>query len=380
MRKSFVVWFVVLLMITSVLAGCSGGEKKVVDEKPAVEEKPAAEVKPIILSFATHVSADSPAPKQSLIPWMDAIEEATGGRVKIERYWDETLCKAADNASAVSSGMADMAYILPGFTAGMFPINEVFSLPFLPVPSNEVLGAVAWQSMESIPEIRQELENLNMMVLSYINPGPYVPMSTQKAGPIKTLEDWKGKKLRAVAGPPSKMVENMGAVPTMVPMTDLYMSLDRGVVDGAPIVWETVTGWGFGEVMSHFTDQPTFFITGFIGFNLDTWNGLPADIQEAILSVTAEDGSRFLGYHYYDTARKEALDEIKKLQDEGNEKQVYEVSQEELDRWIEVGGNPTYEWWAEEMAKSGILSKERAIEIIDEIIMIAKKTPIILGK
>jgi len=328
-----------------------------------------------------HGAETNYAIQHAIEPWLDAIEKACGGRVKIDRYYAETLCKAADHSAAVTSGIADMSYVVTGYTAGLYPVNEVFSLPFLPTPSAEVHGAASYKALNAIPELQAEMENQNMKLLSYASCGPYIPQTTEKAGPIRTLEDWKGKKLRCLSGPPTEAAKNMGAIPVYVPMSEVYVAVERGVIDGGPFVWETVTGWGNGEIHKYFSEAACWYGVQFVPINLDTWNKLPRDIQDAIMSECGVKGSRFLGYEYFDTAKPMALELFKKLEAEGYpEHEVYDVPKEELDRWIEVGGKPTYEWWANKMAKAGNLSKARALEIIDEVFKLAKDTPTVLGK
>ena len=59
---------------------------------------------------------------------------------------------------------------------------------------------------------------------------------------VKTLDDFKGVKFRVLGGPPTEMAKALGAVPTLIPMPDVYQSLDKGVVDAAAAPWEAVHG------------------------------------------------------------------------------------------------------------------------------------------
>ena len=52
------------------------------------------------------------------MPWTDAVDAATQGRVKIELYAEETLVKEADQYDAVVSGLADLARAPPTLPRG----------------------------------------------------------------------------------------------------------------------------------------------------------------------------------------------------------------------------------------------------------------------
>ena len=75
---------------------------------------------------------------------------------------------------------------------------------------------------------------------------------------MKTLDDMKGLKLRVLGGPPTEMAKALGAVPTLIPMPDMYQALDKGVVDGAAVPWEAMHGFRLYEVAKNFTMVPFY--------------------------------------------------------------------------------------------------------------------------
>ena len=48
--------------------------------------------------------------------------------------------------------------------------------------------------------------------------------------------------MRVLGGPPTEMAKALGAVPTLIPMPDVYQSLDKGVIDAAAAPWEAIAG------------------------------------------------------------------------------------------------------------------------------------------
>ena len=79
---------------------------------------------------------------------------------------------------------------------------------------------------------------------------------------MKTLDEFKGLKFRVLGGPPTEMAKALGAVPTLIPMPDVYQSLDKGVVDGAAAPWEAVQAFRLYEVAKNFTIAP-FYVAYF---------------------------------------------------------------------------------------------------------------------
>jgi TRAP-type C4-dicarboxylate transport system substrate-binding protein len=59
--------------------------------------------KPIELKYAHFLPAGSYAVEHAVNAWLDQIDNATNGRVKITRYLSQTLVKAADSWEAVDA-------------------------------------------------------------------------------------------------------------------------------------------------------------------------------------------------------------------------------------------------------------------------------------
>jgi TRAP-type C4-dicarboxylate transport system substrate-binding protein len=299
-------------------------------------------------------------------PHLDQIEKATGGKVKIDRYYSQTLVKAADTLEATRRGVVQIASLICGFYPGQFPLTEVGALPLLGTRSSKESSAVSWMLYEKYPEIRKEWEDKNVVVLDFWNCGPYVPMTTKDFGPIRTMKDFKGCKIRTISGPPHKAMVALGASPLYVPMNDLYTSLEKGVVDGSNMVWEAVIGgWKIGEVHKYFTDVPMFYGVETLVVNKDAWEQLEKETQKQIMSVCGLKGSEFHGGQYFDTARQPAIQYIKET--EG--KEFIEVPTDELKKWQEIGGSPIWNQWVKDMESKG---HENAQQILKDALEFAK--------
>jgi TRAP-type C4-dicarboxylate transport system substrate-binding protein len=174
----------------------------------------------------------------SYLPWAEKVEKATNGRVTIKIYPAQTLGKAPDFFDLVKSGIADIALGVQVFNPGQFPLTEIVSLPFMNVPSAEVGGRVLWELIEKFPEIQKEYTGIKL--LHVVSTDPYFIVTTNK--PVRKMEDLKGVKLRAPGGRASETLKALGAVPVMVRMPELYVALEKGVIDGAPIPGEPIMG------------------------------------------------------------------------------------------------------------------------------------------
>ena len=180
---------------------------------------------------------------------------------------------------------------------------------------------------------------------------------------VKTLEDLKGLKIRMTGGPPTEMMKALGGVPMMIPMPDNYISLQKGVIDGMGSPWEPILGFRLYEVLKYYTQAPFPAVYFSLAFNKKKWNSLPKDIQDAIMSVSGLEGSKFWGHNFFDTARDGVFEKT------GIEIDYYSLSDEERERWLEIGGKPIWAQWVKSMESKGF---SNAQEILDTALEMLK--------
>jgi TRAP-type C4-dicarboxylate transport system substrate-binding protein len=149
---------------------------------------------------------------------------------------------------------------------------------------------VAIQAMrrvfDEVPYMGDMLEeDHNQMVLSLWTTGSYHLVTTFE---WDTIDDLAGRTITA-AGPNLPWITNVGVNPVQGNLNEWYTSLQTGVVDGAVMFPEATAGFRLHEVAPYYTEvgfgaSPQ----GAITINLDSWNALPASVQEILLDLSAE--------------------------------------------------------------------------------------------
>lgn len=314
----------------------------------------------VTLRFA-HQNPDSAISSvKCVVPWFEQVEKATKGKVKAQIFWSQTLAKGKDNWEATKTGIADIAWCFHGYWPNMTPLTDVISLPALPFTTGEQGSETLWKLYEKHPEIQKELAD-NKILLMFTS-GPYTLITREKE--VKTIEDIKGLKIRMTGGPPTDMVMALGAVPLLQPMPEMFLNLQKGVVDGMGAPWEAVHGFRFYEVVKHYTEVPFPAVYFSIAMNKAKWEGLSKETQAAIMSVSGLEGSKFWGKNFFDIAKQEA---IAKAKEQKIEIKVNTLTPEERLRWVNTGGKPIWEQWVQKMEKDG---RPQARAILDSALSI----------
>ncbi|NWG02630.1 MAG: TRAP transporter substrate-binding protein [Syntrophaceae bacterium] len=301
-------------------------------------------------------------PVHALQPWVKKVEDATKGKVKIEVYYSQTLAKGPDIWNAVKSGIADMGWCFHGYWPGMTPLSDVISLPALPFTTGEKGSEILWKLYEKFPEIQKEFQDVKPLMLWTSH--PYLLITTKKQ--VKTLEDIKGLKIRQTGGPPTDQMKALGGVPMLIPMPDNYISMQKGVIDGMGAPWEAIHAFRLYEVVKFYTQVPFPAVYFSMSMNKNKWNSLPKDVQDAIMSVSGLEGSKFWGHNFFDTAKNGVYEKAKET---GREIVYYELPPEERAKWLEVGGKPIWRDWVKKMEEKGLTSAQK---ILDATLELAK--------
>lgn len=243
---------------------------------------------------------------------MDRVKEMTSQAVEFEYYPAEQLGKAKDLLSLANSGVADIAYVAPGFVGEKMPLSVVGELP---LPSNSgsscPLTMAYWKIAQpgGVLDKREFAPNGVRLLFTIVLP-PYQITTKPK---FASLEDIKGMKVRTSGAPKELALRKLGAVPVQIPSPEINEAMSRGTVDGALMPIGSIPSYGLDTVVKYFTVGENFgsFVANYV-ISERKWKTLPANVQKALTDLGPELSRR--GCEMAD--REEAMN-VKKLQDAG---------------------------------------------------------------
>lgn len=184
---------------------------------------PAASGKPINLILS---SANPEKHPVAIIfkAWAKDIETLSNGKIKVIPHWAGALGAAKDQYDMVIDGISDLSEFPVGWSPGRFPLSEITGLP--------IRGDSSEQICKSINEVvkkgylNKEHSEVHLLIIGATSPQKF--WSRKK---ISSISDLKGMKIRALTKPEVALVKALGGVPTPMPITEMYLALDRGVMD-----------------------------------------------------------------------------------------------------------------------------------------------------
>ena len=319
--------------------------------------KSAGPAKTIELRFAHHDPPNGPGGR-STAAWAKKVEEATKGKVKITMYPASALAKGNATFDAVKSKVAHIGWSVNGLYAGRFPLTDLLSQPFIGVESSTEGSLALWNNYQKFPEVRAEYDDVKVLVL-HTHQG--APIGTRKVA-VKRLDDLKGLKIRATAGGALQWLKAVGAAPLTMPPFDIYTNMEKGVIDGWTIDLIGAEGFKIFEVTDYYTSPYYYVNTFWVVMNKDVWASLPADVQQAIESVSGVWAIKNIFGANWDAGDKESIKRMGITAD-----QMFTLPEGDIAKSKEISKSV----WAKEIAKLEAQGKP-AQKIFDETLRFLK--------
>jgi len=272
----------------------------------------------------------------------DDIYKSSKERLKITVYSaGELPYKPVDGIKIVSTNKVQMADGAVGFLAGDVPAFNVYGMPFV-CTNFEGL----FEGLKAIkPIMDQELKDRFKIKTFFHWTMP--PQNVWTVKPIKTLDDFKGRKIRAWNPEQVTMLKLLGAVPVSIASAEVPTSLQRGVIDGAITSALSVSNWKMYDFV-HYGLMINFSMGHqFVLINSKEFDKLPGDIQELLNSKAVEWDKKFqkLTPQFEVGARKNLL---------AHGMELNELSPDDMKKAQEIM-RPMWEEWTK---KHGALAKK----------------------
>jgi TRAP-type mannitol/chloroaromatic compound transport system substrate-binding protein len=221
-----------------------------------------------------------PVLSESIDYFIRNVDNSTAGQVKFKSYDAGKLSPPFEVLGNVGNGSIDSGWSYAGYWAGKYPAANMFgSIPFGP----DATKYLAWVYEGGGLAIWQEIYAKDNVVAL-----PCGTIISEAAGwfrkEIKSLDDMKGLKFR-IGGLGGKILAKIGATPTAVPASEVYLSLETGKIDATELSYPAIDEKaGFYRVAKHYYFPGWHQPSGFIEFliNKGVWEKFTAPQRLAV--------------------------------------------------------------------------------------------------
>lgn len=314
---------------------------------------------------AIEITVGDPNPGQSTVAqawdaWGKWIEEQGNGKIKVNIHHGGVLLKGAETYRGTQQRIVDAAHYVVNNQDG-FVLNTVMALPFMGLPDQQKSGRIYKALLEKFPEMRAEWKKVKIMGMMFMP--PTFIHTTKK--PIKTPKDLKGLKMHGAEAVLVQSMAAFGATAVNIGIEDMYISAERGLIDGVMNHFPVLAVFGVLEILPYHT----IFGDGGINMtpmtnimNADRYNGLPPDIKKIFdegMDVWADKM-----WEFDQIMQKGAL----KTCEEGNHTFI-NLTPEQIAEWRNLVKGPIHDKWIAGAESQGLPGKavyEEALRLIAE--------------
>ncbi|MBN1104810.1 MAG: TRAP transporter substrate-binding protein [Deltaproteobacteria bacterium] len=266
----------------------------------------AAEAKTFKWKMVTAWPPKFPVVEDAITRMIKNIETMSQGRLKIEHHPGGTLIPPLETFEAVRGGMAEMGSSCSYYWGGKIPEAPIFTtVPYGMTPQERT----SWLYNGGGLQLWHELyAPFNIVPFAMINTG--VQMAGWFKKEIKSLADLKGLKMR-IPGFGGKVMAKAGVNVVLLPPSEIFVSLERGVIDAADwIAPYHDKRMGLHQAAKYYYypgwQEPS--TVGELLINKKAWESLPEDLKVMIQCAAADCYIWSLGE--FDSLNGDALKEL----------------------------------------------------------------------
>lgn len=337
MKKLTVILLVLTMVLSMAACGAAGSSAKTEAEATELGEYTVR---------ISHGLAEAHPVHMACVQMKEYVEKESGGKLTVEIYPNSQIGGERESVEAVLNGTCEMAYTTNGPLTSFAPEFMVMDIPFQFDSYEE-----AWLALDSNvgKTLADTLKNHNLYLMCWMESG--FRHLTTSGDPVTTPEDLQGRKIRTMeAAMHMTNFKALGANPTPVSWTELYLAMSQKLVDGQENPLGNIVDQKMWEVQANISLTGHIYDEAPLVTNYEWFSGLPAEYQLILKdgAAIAQNYSRFMNFLQEEQYRQ-------LCEDKGME--IIDLSAEQKEAFREIGqpavveavvaeiGSEFVDWW-----------------------------------
>lgn len=279
MKKRLLSVVAALVTALSLLTACGGGASTAsTGETASTASTAAGNTGDKIVMKISHVSSPGSARDLACQKLAEVVEEMTDGQVECQIYPSSQLGGQRDQVEGAQFGTIECVVVPTSYLGGTVPMLTLPDTPYLLPEDPEQLFEL-YQS-DAIKALLDTTQEKGILTLGLWQTG-YKQWSANK--PLLDPSEMNGLKIRVMNSPILfKQAEVLGATGITMDFGETYGALQNKAIDGQENPIDTIYDMKFHEVQTDITITNHSGLDQVVMFNKAWYDGLPANVQEAI--------------------------------------------------------------------------------------------------
>lgn len=273
--------------------------------------------------------------------WCNSIVEKTGGELAFQPFGAQDVVGDFQLFDAVKNGVLDAMNPFTIYWAGRMPAS-VFLTSYPMGMRNPHEWDVFFYSLGGL-EITRELFATQGM--HYVGPIQHGANIIHSKVPIRSIEDFRGRKMRVPGGMVAELFQAAGAKTTLLPGGEIFPALDKGTIDVADYTGPAINyALGFHQVTKYISMGPPGFMSIYqpvdlmdLTVGMDKWEALSPEMKQFV-----EMEVHVYSDMHHAKIQKADLEAWKKFDEAGTI--VTRLSQEDVEAFTKLAVPLWYNW------------------------------------
>ncbi|MEM1345475.1 MAG: TRAP transporter substrate-binding protein DctP, partial [Pseudomonadota bacterium] len=190
--------------------------------------------------------------------WCASIVEKTGGELAFEGFSANDVVGDFQLYDAVKNGVLEAVNPFTIYAQGIIPA-AVFLTSYPMGLRNPHEFDTFYYGLGGLELARELYARQGMYFVGPIHHGPNIIHSKV---PIRSIDDFAGRKMRAPGGMVAELFSEIGAETTLLPGSEIFPALEKGTIDVADFVGPAVNyALGFSQVTDYISMGPPGFMS-----------------------------------------------------------------------------------------------------------------------
>jgi TRAP-type mannitol/chloroaromatic compound transport system substrate-binding protein len=278
------------------------------------------------------------------------VKEISEGKLQIQPFPEKGVVGTFEMFNAVKAGQLDGMHCFSNYWSGFFPVSAFLSSYPLGLDRPDQWETWIYE-LGGLQIARKAYREHNMF---YVGPIQHDLNLIHSRVPIRSFEEFKGKKIRYPGGMIAEVFSYAGVSTVILPGGEVYQALDRGLIDAADYTGPAVNyELGFAVVAKYIImgppstpclHQPVDLMD--LTINLGKWTALSKHVQEVLIAATRQHS-----WDQYASIQKENIAAWDKYKAAGV--QIIRLSEEDVQKFRRHAIPMWFKW-----AKKDPLAKE----------------------
>jgi TRAP-type mannitol/chloroaromatic compound transport system substrate-binding protein len=190
--------------------------------------------------------------------WCNGIVEKTGGELAFKPFGAKDVVGEFQLFDAVKNGVLDAMNPFTLYWAGRMPVAVFLSSYPLGLRNPH-----EWDTFYyGLGGLELAREAFGKMGLHFVGPIHHGPNIIHSKVPIRSIDDFRGRKMRLPGGMVAEVFQAAGAKTTLLPGSEIFPALEKGTIDVADYVGPAINhALGFHQVTKYISMGPPGFMS-----------------------------------------------------------------------------------------------------------------------